>query len=245
MLNKDISQAVLDDIKKDNIKPFARSGFVVKKMVFWLIAFLSVILGSLAAAVTIFLFVDSDLSAVSRLGVSSALRVLPYFWFIFLAIFLALGEYYFHKTSFGYRYRLAVVAVIYIAITAIFGSIGYGAGVGGSIEAVIADNLPLYHKYLYNKEAIWTNPDKGLLSGEIKAVNGEKILLVDFKGNVWEIDLADSALRGRAVIGFGEKIRIIGTKTGENMFKADEVRPWQGCGMEQQHGAGMCGRMLR
>ena len=228
MENKNISKLAMDSINKMAIKPQPKIRFVIKKVIIWLFAILSVLIGSLSFAVTLYLLFDYDLNAFQHLGINMIFHFLPYFWFLFLGVFIIVGEYYYRKTTLGYRYRLALVLIIYIIITLAVGSMGYAAGLGATIENELAKNMPFYQKYLFNKESIWSQPENGLLSGAIKSVSGKKIILVDFKNDNWEINIEGALIRGRAVIKAGEKIKIIGIKTGNGFFKAQEIRPWQG-----------------
>jgi hypothetical protein len=229
MENK-ISQLAVENIKQHQIKPRPKLKFIVKRSFVWLVAFVSIICGSLAFAVTLYLLFDYDQEAFSRLGAGVILHALPYFWFIFLFAFIGLGEFYYRHTTFGHRYRFTVITLAYIAITVLAGSIGYAAGLGSKIENSIANNLPFYQKYLYNKESVWTQPESGLLSGTIISINGQALMITDFNNTQWKVEFGNTFVRGRAKLEAGEKIKIIGKKTAANTFSANEIRPWQGAG---------------
>jgi hypothetical protein len=229
-MENNISRLAVENIKQRQIKPRPKLKFIIKKSFAWLVAFVSIICGSLAFAVTLYLLFDYDQGAFSRLGAGIILHALPYFWFIFLFAFIGLGEFYYRHTTFGHRYRLIAITLAYIAITVLAGSIGYAAGLGSKIENGIANNIPLYQKYLYNKESVWTQPESGLLSGTIISIDGQTLTIADFNNTKWKVEFKNALVRGRVKLEAGEKIKIIGEKTAANTFSANEIRPWQGAG---------------
>jgi hypothetical protein len=52
-------------------------------------------------------------------------------------------------------------------------------------------------------------------------------------GNNWLIDIKNSSVGGRVKIEVGERIKIIGDKDIDDIFTANEIRPWMGNGLKK------------
>jgi hypothetical protein len=227
-MENNISKLAVENIKQHRIKPLPKFNFIIKRVSVWFIALVSIISGSLAFAVALYLLIDYDQGTFSRLEAGIIFHALPYFWFLSLGVFIVLGELYYRQTTFGHRHRLTAITFTYVAITLLAGSVGYVAGIGFKIENSITKNIPFYQKYLYNKENVWTQPERGLLSGVIISIDGKSLVIADFNNDIWSVVFGSALVRGRVKLEIGEKIKIIGSKTDTNTFSADEIRPWQG-----------------
>lgn len=235
MINNNISKMVVEKIQKDGIKPTSKLKFNAKKILFWFLIIFSVIFGSLAFATMLFLLNDNDWDIYKRLGYTFILKTLPYFWFICLVLLLIIGEYYYRKTLFGYRYRLLTISGVYITVTILLGLLTFNLGFGKYIDS-LGNNIPAYHNMMFNKEEIWSHPENGLLFGKIQIIKEDKIQIIDSKNNLWEIDASQAFITNRVNLIQGEIIKIIGKIENKNTFIAEEIRPWigRGMGLKQQ-----------
>jgi hypothetical protein len=226
MENKDISQIALERIKESGIKPISKNIFNLKRVTFWVFVGLSVTIGAMSFSVVLSILFNNDWDLYNRFGFNFIFRTLPYFWFVCLAIFTILGDFYYRKTSIGYRNSTIVIIGIYITLTVISGSILHFIGVGETIEESLSKNISIYRGVMFDKNNFWNNPEEGLISGKIINIEGNTIKLVDFGNNIWVVGFENANVGKRVQIKEGETIKIIGDTCNDYCFDAEQIRPW-------------------
>ncbi|MEI7688646.1 MAG: hypothetical protein WCI91_00495 [Candidatus Nomurabacteria bacterium] len=237
MENKNISQIVLERIKGEGIKPISKKVFNIKRVLFWLAVAFSLVISALAFSLILSALFNNDWDLYGKFGFSFILKTLPYFWLVSLLVFIILGEFYYRKTSLGYRRNLSIILGFYLLYTIIFGIMFYFVGIGNFIEQSLLDNAPSYSNYILNRHEVWLHPEEGLLSGEIVLLGDNELELIDTNGSVWVINTEEAFTNGDVKLEVGEKIKILGDKVEENIFNAEEIRPWVGIGMNSKRKA--------
>jgi len=235
MGNKNISQIAMDRIKEDRIVPISRNIFSIKRVLFWVVVATSFIVGAFIFSFVLYALFNNDWYLYDRLGLSLVFRTLPYFWILSLAIFTILGEFYYRKTLLGHRRGLVVIVSIYLVSTTLFGSIFYAIGFGDLVERSLSDVSPMYRSIVLNHREVWSHPEEGLLSGRIIFINENEIQIVDSNGYFWIINREGTLIRGNVEIEIGDRIKIIGSKVNDNLFRAEEIRPWFGRGINNRN----------
>ena len=228
MENKDISQIALQRIKESGMKPISKNIFNLKRVVFWSLVGTSIVIGGLSFSVTLSLLYNNDWDLFNKYGFNFIFKSLPYFWFLCLVLFTILGEFYYRKTFLGYRHRVVTIVGIYLISTIISGSVLHVFRVGEIIEQSMSENVPVYHGLIFDKNEFWSHPEEGLISGKIMLIEGKLIKIVDFNNNILEVNIDNAFITGRAKIQEGEYIKIIGDNDENNIFTAEEIRPWIG-----------------
>jgi len=228
MENKDISQIALEKIKESGIKPISKSVFNTKKIFFWFLVGFSVVVGAISFSVTLFILCNNDWYLYGRYGLGFIFKTLPYFWVVCLLILALLGEFYYRKTPLGYRHRMVTTIAFYIVATVVFGSILHMIGMSEKVEKSLFENVSVYRGVMFDKNDVWFHPEEGLLSGEIISVGRDTVELIDFNGNIWAINMKNTLVSKRAKIEVGEIIKIIGDNDKDDIFMANEIRPWIG-----------------
>ena len=233
-MKHDIGKQVLERIEKEQVRPYSRWRFVLRRSVMWGLFILSLALGSLACGVVIFQLThaDWDLCHNFHVGyVTFLFYVLPYVWLVFLLGFTAFAYFYFRRTERGYRYPTVWLIGGSILLSLVGGGVAYKVDLAARLEVVLRNNVALYRQMQEIKSRIWVAPEKGLLAGEIVDVlDAGKIRLKDFKGHIWRVDVKNALWRGRLKASKGLKIKVIGRLEGKDHFLAEEIRPWQGHG---------------
>lgn len=228
----DISKDILQKIKKDEVRPYPKQYFLLKRSVIWTVFVLSILLGSIASAVAIFQlrYAEWDLyKHLSHSLVEFALLVIPFFWLIFLLGFTGFAFYYFRRTEQGYRYAAVWIILSSIVLSIIGGGILYATGLSERLETAFQHNVPFYRELQERKQRVWMSPGQGLLAGKIvKIISEQKIQIEDLQGNIWVIDIGDTIWKGRLRPAKNLKIKILGKMKGESQFVANEIRPWKG-----------------
>ena len=229
---KKISEEVLKKIKKENIKPKSYWHFATKNYFIWFLFCISIILGSFAFGMVLFMFKQLDWDTYRYLGDSFLKTVfisLPYLWFIFLVLFLGIAYYNFIHTKRGYRYRFIFILFISLAMSVMFGTGLYFNGFSERLENIFSRRIPYYNKLVYTCENQWMQPQKGLLAGTITelGISNNIFRLIDCKNQSWEVNIGNTIWKGKLKPFIGLKIKLIGKMEDENRFKAIEIRPWK------------------
>lgn len=232
MENKDISKIALERIKEGGIKPISRNIFNIKRVLFWALIFITLVVSALTFSLVLSNLFNNDWDLYDKYGFNFILKTLPYFWFVAFIIFIILGEYYYRKTLLGHRRDLMVVVGIYLLYTVFFGSLLYFIGVDDYVEQSLIKNAPGTNSFILNRHEIWMHPEGGLLSGEIMLVNDNEIQVIDINNFIWIVNTKDAFSHGKVKVEVGEKIKILGDKMENNIFNAEEIRPWIGIGFD-------------
>ncbi len=230
-----ISNQVLKQIKENKIKPKPRWYFLTKSYFIWSIFGISIILGSLAFSMVLFIIKQLDWDIYHYIGDSFLKTVfisLPYLWLIFLILFIGIAYYNFIHTKRGYRFKFISIILISLIISVTLGTILYSNGLSENLENIFSEKIPYYHRLVYTCEKQWMQPERGLLAGIITEVGlpDNSFILTDLDNNCWKIQVSKAFWKGKLTPVTGLKIKIIGKLMDDNNFEAMEIRPWQAQG---------------
>jgi hypothetical protein len=229
-----VSDKVIEKIKKEKIYPTPRWHFLLKNYVLWSGFFLSVIFGSLAISLIIHYSRENDWDIYPYLGEGNLQFIaesIPYLWIMFMLAFVGVAYYNCRHTQSGYRYRAYYILLSSLFLSFIFGYAGYAMGIGKDIDDILSDKTNCNCGMAARQKMIWSQPDKGLLSGRIIEVRmDENFNLEDFDGNIWEVRDGEmgweEVILRNIIIRPDELVKIIGQREGEAIFIAQEIRPW-------------------
>ena len=229
---KNISDKVLKQIEENNIKPKPRWYFLTKNYFIWSMFGISVILGSFAFSIVLFIIKQLDWDIHYYIGdniLKTIFISLPYLWIIFLILFLGVAYYNFIHTKSGYRFRFISILLISLIISIILGTTLYTNGYSENLEKIFSQKIPYYDKLVYTCEKQWMQPKKGLLAGTIieMRLSENSFILEDLNNKRWEVDFYQTVWKGKLNPSLNLKIKIIGKIVDDNYFKAIEIRPWQ------------------
>ncbi len=226
---KQIGEKALQIIKQKKISPRSKWQCLLYNKMAWGLSFAFVIIGSLAFSVVIYMVKNNDWDMYSHLGDSLAefiIVTLPYFWIVLLILLVYLAFFSSKFTEQGYRYKLITLLSLGLLINIVLGVIFYNIGFGRIIDSYLQDKVPTYNYMFINKAKMWTQPEKGLLTGIIISANKDQLTIKDYKNNLWNIELDENVIvKGRIKIDVGLRINIIGGKQDNNHFLAKEIRP--------------------
>jgi hypothetical protein len=225
MENKDISQIALQRIKESGIKPISKKVFNIKRVIFWSLVGFSVVVGIVTFSVILSLLFNNEWYLYNKFGFNYVLKTLPYFWVGCLLLFIVLGEFYYRKTSLGYRHRTISIIGVYVVVTVALGTASYMFGIGEVVEQAIFDNVPVYRVVVFDNDEFWSHPESGLLAGKVIEVGDKIIKVVDLNGMIWNINIENTFIGKQAKIEVGQIIKIIGDqdKSIGNLFTANEI----------------------
>jgi len=231
---KNLTQKLIDQIKKNKISPRPRWYFWLRNSLIWTAAGLALIISALAISVMAYLFQYNDLAIYQRAHkslVEVLLRTLPYFWLIFLAIFIFIIYYNIRKTKKGYRYSLTVIISFSIITSLILGALFHKIGWGQAIDDVLGARAPLYGQVFNRQMDFWFEPQDGRLVGLVISQDEKDLMILDPDGKLWEVqlpvrqDLETIPDFIEEFIKIGLPISLIGQVLDENSFQAEIIRP--------------------
>ena len=228
MSKPEISAKILNTIKEKKISPIPKWHFIFKNLLIWILSLISLFIGALSFAIILHLFINNDWDVYKNINdslIGFILLTLPYFWLVFLIIFILLGYYNFKLTKKGYKFPFLTVLIINILISILFGALLYDVGIGQAIDQTLAKKTPLYNKYINKRENIWCQPEQGRLAGIIIEIKDENIFLLhDMTKKEWQI-INNQPIKLRMQPGI--KIRVIGQQIEPAKFQAIQIMPFR------------------
>jgi hypothetical protein len=226
---KGFPQEILDKIK--DLKPKPRWQFLLKDYFIWFLAVLALLFSSLALAVIMYMLVNNDWDVyrnISNSLLEFIFLTLPYFWLVFLGIFILITHYNFRHTKKGYKFSLSKIFLLSLVFNIFLGTFLYNIGLGQAIDNLVARNLPFYKQLINKRQHIWSNIDEGFLGGVVMSIDDQEIKLRDIEGNIWIIKHFNTSTPGFVNLQIGQPIRIIGQKIDSQNFEMYTILPMRG-----------------
>lgn len=229
MSDKDISQEILDKIKE--VKPKPRWEFVLKNYVIWGVALVALVFSSLAFAAVLYMLLNNDWDVYMYISgnlLEFVFLTLPYFWIIFLGLLIIVAYYNFRHTKKGYKFSLSKVFLACLTINILLGTAFYQMGVGQAIDTALAKRVPFYGKFVNRRPHIWSQAEKGLLAGVVLDVRGDRVLIEDINGHIWDINYHQTSTPIFISFKPGDPVRIVGEQIDNENFQVEMILPMKG-----------------
>lgn len=226
MSTENFDQELIAKIKQEKIAPKPRWHFLLKNYVVWIVGALALLVGAASVSVMIHLFRYNNF-ALLTVGDKSFgkffLLTLPYFWLIFLGLFIFVVYYNFKHTKKGYFYSLPLVVFISILASLSLGSLFHSLGLGRMIDDALGRQAPFYGKVFNRQLDFWFAPKEGRLTGVVIGVDDAAgFYLLDPAGEGWQVFTKTDS---RFPVRIGLPISAVGRAVDENKFYADMIRP--------------------
>jgi len=230
MDKKSLSEKVFATIKEKKIQQKAKWTFLLRDYVVRIFGIMSLLVGGLAFSVIIYMMQNNswgEYSYVSDSFLQFIFLTLPYFWIVFLVLFVVIADYNIRHAKKGYRYRLPVVVLGSVMVSLVLGGFFYNIGMGQAIDDVLSKNTKYYEQFINPGFKMWHNPEKGLLSGKIISLESENELeFEDIEAKRWLVfyNKENCIVRGHEP-SIGLHLRLFGTTLGDNSFEAKKIIP--------------------
>ncbi len=229
-MTNQISEKIYKKIKEEQIKPRPRWEFLLKDYTVWSFFGVSLVVGSLAVAVLLYMLVNNDwdlYSYVSGSFLGFLFATLPYFWLAIFLLFIVLAYFNLKHTKKGYLYSLGKIIALSLLISFIFGGSLYAAGLGKTIDKVAGGQVPYYERMMAHRQAVWHQPQKGLLVGEVsEIVSPVRFNLVDPGGEQWCVECPRVPRCPLVKENIQTPVKIVGEE-GEDCFQARIIRSFR------------------
>lgn len=224
-MDNNFAENLLEKIKLDKIAPKPRWHFLLKNYVVWIFGTLSLIVGSAAMSVIIYLlkYNDWEMGFKTDGGFwAFFLITLPYFWIVFLSLFVLVLYYNIKHTKSGYRYPASYIVIFAVFASIILGELFFLFGLGEEIDDVLGQKAPLYAQMFNPQLDFWFQPEEGRLAG-LAVISEGKMSVVDPSGKVWEIATTSETLENAFLLP-GQPINLMGKVSSDNIFNADFIK---------------------
>lgn len=225
----DFDQKLIGKMEKNKIAPRPRWLFLFRNCVIWGTGIISLIVGA-AAVSTIFYFLEHNDWGMRIEMHKSFLEIfiltLPYFWLVFLGLFIFILYYNIKNTKRGYRYPVWMIILSSVLMSIILGSIFSWAGLGEKIDLILGRRMPLYGHVFNPHIDFWSEPREGRLVGLVVEISEvDSFILIDREQKEWGIIISDNTdFRGSEIIP-GRPVRLLGEIISDNDFRADRIMP--------------------
>jgi hypothetical protein len=227
----DNAEKLIEMIREKEMKPKARWRFTLKNSLALAAFITAVIFGALAFSVILFAIQQLDFSLIAHMSHSFfelMLGLVPFLWIISLIVFLVIAIFSIKNSKKGYKFTSPSLAGFCTALSILTGTLFFISGGAGWLENAFATNVSQYKSVEERKTKVWTMPEDGYLSGIIISVGDTTFELEDFTRKSWTIEFREADIVPSISIVDGEKIKMTGNMTSDDIFKADKIRPWGG-----------------
>ena len=227
----DNSTKLIEKIKGQHMKPIPRWRFTTRDTLIWLSFIFCVLFGALAFSVILFAIQQVDFDITSHLSHSwfeMLLVFVPFFWIISLVILLIIAIISIKNSKKGYKFTSPSLVGFATALSILLGTLFFISGGAGWLENAFATKVSIYEGIEERKAQVWSMPQDGFLSGTIISAGDSIFELKDLKGKSWMVSFKGADIVPAVNVTDGEKIKMTGTMTSDNTFKADMIRPWGG-----------------
>jgi hypothetical protein len=233
-INDKFDLEILDQIKEKHLKPKAKWIFILKDVSIWSLGAASLLLGAVAFSVIIFIIRNNDWNLYREFSGSMGefvLLTMPYFWIVFLIIFVAVVNYDLKHTKKGYKYSVPLILFMSIFGSMFLGAIFYGAGFGKALDDVLGERVVFYDRLINPMLRMWDDPEKGHLAGLIVAeIKSQQYRLIDISRNEWLIDISEAEIPNNFMVEVGRPIKLLGKTNGDYYFIVKRVFSHDGPG---------------
>lgn len=226
MTENNLAKRVINKIKAEQLAPRPRWHFLLKSYVIYLSGVLALIFSALGVSVLIFLFKNNSWS-MANLGATGLwgyiLMTTPYFWLLFLALFIFILYYNLKHLKKGYRYPLRVIILLSFLSSIVLGEAFYLLGFGEKLDERLGASAPLYQEILNPQLNFWFQPESGRLVGLVSR-SSDGLELIDPSGHSWQLVLEDELLVW-SEIASGEPVNVFGYIESDGVFRAQVIKP--------------------
>ena len=225
----EISKNIMEQIKDGAIKPRPRWQFVLMNVFLIVTLVLAIVAGGVVMSLVFLKLFNLDWDLVSLSGEKgpSIFGVLPFIWILLLMLMLLLSVWVFEQMEGGYRYRPVWLMVGAILLSVLLGGVVYVVKGADFIEDALRLAIPPYQEMEKAREILFLNPERGALPGKIvQLALPQGFELEDLRDDVWNVTLAPGLAGAPLVRGLkeGQMVMVIGVKTDDDQFVAQEVR---------------------
>ncbi|MBP6881019.1 MAG: hypothetical protein KBC35_00110 [Candidatus Pacebacteria bacterium] len=232
--NKPLRDSLLKRIESENVCPHSRLFFQGREMMVWSLWLLSVVVGSFAIAVTMFVVVHGQYAfyeATHENFLTFIVEALPYLWIVTFAVMVYAAVYNIRHTKRGYKYPLWMIMTSSVVLSFAGGSALQLFGFGYDLDELFGRHMMLYTSQQKFEQRLWQDPDEGRLLGVQTYTTlspTTTVIFKDVEGRTWTMNISELPIQDREVLGMERVVRLIGKATSDvpRQFHVCGVFPW-------------------
>lgn len=224
----DISQTVMERIKREHVSPTSRKWFVCVNCTMQFAWFIAVVFGAVSVAILLYTGVHGWFGfyeATERSRVGLAIAYIPVLWIVVLLGMVLIAYQNMRLTGRGYRYPVWVVLGTSLLASIAIGFAFYIAGLGQIIDMKLGQQMPMYSSVYKQQELFWQTPVENRWLGTITAKDG--MMFSDIAGNEWQLDTSLLEEEERELLMKGDRVRVLGIGNDTGTIMACGVFPWK------------------
>jgi len=212
---KDITQCVFARIQEEGITPKPKWHFLMREGVVWSLGGVSVAVGALAVAVTLFEVRNTrwEMYDVAHTSfIDFCMDAVPFIWLGTFALFAVVAYAFVRSTKGGYRYRFETLMAVSLVASGVCGVVLYSTGAGAFLDEEMDAYMPLHHSLVERERMVWESPGEGRIAGIVREVSfAEPLVWIEgLGGTPHALDVSDFSLEDRRVMRVGDMVRVIG-----------------------------------
>jgi heme/copper-type cytochrome/quinol oxidase subunit 2 len=225
---------IFKTIEEKDVCPRSRWFFVCKETLVWVAWVVSVVVGAIAIAVTLFVVARSQYAlyeAAYDTFFSFFVTAIPYLWLIVFALMSWLAVTNLRHTKHGYRYRPSVVIVSSLVVSLAGGAVLQLLGFGYHLDLKLGQEMKMYMSQDKKEQQLWQAPNDGRLIGRqvhTTTVPTTTVVFEDSKGQRWRLDVSELSAMDVALLNSNTIVRLVGTSSDltTKQFHACGAFPW-------------------
>jgi hypothetical protein len=211
--------SVMSRIGCGEVCPRSKTFFQTRECVVWFLWLISVVVGALAVAVTLFVigFRQYGLyEATHDNFFTFMVEVLPFLWIVVFGMMVFVGVYELRHTKRGYRYPLWQIFGSSVVLSLAGGAALHLFGFGYSTDHMLGQRMHMYNSQEKIEEKMWQAPYEGRLLGRFGEPASPPSTLVrftDVSGNEWKVNIDELSDKEKGLMRKDEVVRLIGQVT--------------------------------
>ncbi len=225
-INSTLKEMVLQ--KCSGVKPHSKWHFLYQEGFMWVLWLFSVLVGSLATAVILYVLKIRHFSPYFVTHDSFfwfLADTLPYIWLVLLALMSLVAVYNVKCTNRGYKHPLSLIMLSSLVLSVGIGTILQTFGFGFTVDRMLGNHMPMYISQQKFEQRLWQSPAEGRLIGRqvlSTVAPTSTIVFEDIDGNRWNFCVSELSENERDLLASEKTLRIVGTTTvsGAKIFHA-------------------------
>lgn len=231
---KPLKEALFKRIEEEKACPHSRLFHLLQEASVWSIWLVSVLVGALAVAVSVFVVSHRQYAlyeATHENVFTFIVEVLPYLWIVTFGLTAYVAVFNIRHTRYGYRYSLSLILGSSLVLSFAGGSALQFFGLGYTIDNILGQQMPMYLSQEKLEQKMWQAPTEGRLVGKqvAKTVAPDRIIIFeDIDGRRWQMNVGELSTRDMKHLSSGKTVRLLGQATNSEfrIFHACGAFPW-------------------
>ncbi|MCA9360916.1 hypothetical protein H6785_03615 [Candidatus Nomurabacteria bacterium] len=231
---KQLKEALFERIEAEKVCPKPRLLFQSRECLVWFLWILSIIIGALAVAVSLFVIMHHQYDfyeATHENFLTFLVEVLPFAWFFVFGLIAYVSIYNLRHTAHGYRYPVWVIISSSLVLSFAGGSTLQMFGLGFTVDKILGDNMHMYMSQEKLEQRVWQNPEDGRLLGKqvlSTTAPTTTVIFEDSVGKRWQMDVSELEEHEVVLLRSEMKVKLIGKTSNPDfkIFHACGAFPW-------------------